>query len=202
MSAATTQLAREYELVYILRPSVNPSDARKVADRITQIVDNRGAKLTRVDNWGKRKLAYPIKKHTRGHFVLVKLVGGNDVVAELERNLRNLDDVMRWQTIRTEVEHDAVGIDHLPQRLRVRLVSGSVESHGSVTGNIDVAHDWNRSPPAGNCASGWNSRRYRIGTPSFRCASAVNSAIDASAKRPIRMISAMPGTSMASSSWW
>jgi small subunit ribosomal protein S6 len=100
--AETQRLAREYELVYILRPSVSPSEARKVADRITDVIDKRGAKLTRVDNWGKRKLAYPIEKHTRGVFVYVKLVGFTDVVAELERNLRNFDEVVRYQTVRLE----------------------------------------------------------------------------------------------------
>ena len=60
--AEAQRLAREYELVYILRPTVAPSEARKVADRITDVVQKRGAKLVRVDNWGKRKLAYPIRK--------------------------------------------------------------------------------------------------------------------------------------------
>jgi len=133
MSAATTQLAREYELVYILRPSVNPSDARKVADRITQIIDGRGAKLTRVDNWGKRKLAYPIKKHTRGHFVLVKLVGGNDVVAELERNLRNFDDVMRWQTIRTEIEHDLGSLEVDPDEVEFKEIEAGEDDEQDPT---------------------------------------------------------------------
>ncbi|MCZ7679563.1 MAG: 30S ribosomal protein S6 [Sandaracinaceae bacterium] len=114
------QLAREYELVYILRPSVSPSEARKVADRITDVLEKRGAKLTRVDNWGKRKLAYTIKKHTRGVFVYVKLVGFTDVVAELERNLRNLDEVMRYQTVRLEDVHDLTTLEVDPEEVQFR----------------------------------------------------------------------------------
>lgn len=125
--AETKRLAREYELVYILRPSVLPSEARKVADRITDVVEKRGAKLTRVDNWGKRKLAYPIEKHTRGIFVYVKLVGFTDVVAELERNLRNLDDVVRYQTVRLGDVEDTAGFQVDPEEVVFREIEAAGE---------------------------------------------------------------------------
>jgi small subunit ribosomal protein S6 len=121
----TERLAREYELVYIMRPTVAPSEARKVADRITDVVEKRGAKLTRVDNWGKRKLAYPIKKHTRGIFVYVKLVGFTDVVAELERNLRNLDEVVRYQTVRLEDVHDLSALQVDPDEVQFREIEAA-----------------------------------------------------------------------------
>ncbi len=123
----TERLAREYELVYILRPTVGPSEARKVADRITDVVEKRGAKLTRVDNWGKRKLAYPIEKHTRGVFVYVKLVGFTDVVAELERNLRNLDEVVRYQTVRLEDVHDLSTLQVDPEEVQFREIEAAAE---------------------------------------------------------------------------
>ncbi len=105
MSAAV-QLAREYELVYILRPNVGPSEAKKVSERIVDVVQKGGAKITRVDNWGKRRLAYQIDKHTRGIFVHVTFVAPSDLVAELERNLRILDSVIRYQTVRLENLYD------------------------------------------------------------------------------------------------
>jgi small subunit ribosomal protein S6 len=123
----TQQLAREYELIYIMRPSVSPSEARRVADKITEVVDKRGAKLTRVDNWGKRKLAYPIQKHQRGVFVYVKLVGLTDVVAELERNLRNLDEVMRYQTVRVADIEDPTAVQVDPEEVRFRDIEIAAE---------------------------------------------------------------------------
>jgi small subunit ribosomal protein S6 len=118
----TQQLAREYELIYILKPSVSPSEARKVAEKVTEVIDKRGAKLTRVDNWGKRKLAYPIHKHQRGIFVFVKLVGFSDVVAELERNLRNLDEVVRYQTVRVQEVLDLSGLTIDPEEVKFREI--------------------------------------------------------------------------------
>jgi len=91
--------AREYETIYILRPNVDPDEADRIATRVREVIASMGAKLLRLDNWGRRRLAYTIKKATRGVFVYVRYVGLNNVVAEVERNLRLIDDVVRHQTV-------------------------------------------------------------------------------------------------------
>lgn len=101
-AAAQKRLAREYELVYILTPNVDPDEADRVATRIQDVVTKLGGKITKVDSWGRRRLAYPIKKASRGVFIYVRMVGYSDLVAELERNLRNIDSVVRFQTVRRE----------------------------------------------------------------------------------------------------
>ncbi len=100
--------AREYETIYILRPNVDADEAGKVSDRVQDVMNRLGAKITKVDTWGKRKLAYPIKRFGRGIFVYVRYVAMNDVVAELERNLGILEPVIRFQTI---VNRDFVELD-------------------------------------------------------------------------------------------
>jgi small subunit ribosomal protein S6 len=105
MSAAE-KLQREYELVYILRPAVNAAEGRAVSERIQSVLERFGATVTKVDNWGKRKLAYPISDangtYKRGVFIYVRFVAPGDTVAELERNLRIVDTVIRYQTIRLD----------------------------------------------------------------------------------------------------
>ncbi len=98
-SGGLTRWAREYETIYILRPDVTAEDGERVANRIAETVARLSGKITKVDNWGKRRLAYTIEKHTRGIFVYVRYVGYNDLVAEIERNLRLFDNVVRFQTI-------------------------------------------------------------------------------------------------------
>ncbi|MBK6807316.1 MAG: 30S ribosomal protein S6 [Sandaracinaceae bacterium] len=98
-AAAPTRWAREYETIYILRPNVDSAEAEKVATRVREVMGRLNATLTKVDTWGKRRMAYPIQKHTRGIYVYLRYVGFGDIVAELERNLRLLDAVMRFQTI-------------------------------------------------------------------------------------------------------
>jgi small subunit ribosomal protein S6 len=112
-TAASIRWAREYETIYILRPTVKADEAAKVADRMVEVIDRLGGKITQVDNWGSRKLAYKIAKFSRGIYVYVKYVGFSDVVAEIERNLRLLEPVIRFQTIviREDVDMDAVEVD-------------------------------------------------------------------------------------------
>ncbi len=98
-SGGLTRWAREYETIYILRPDVTAEDGERIANRIAETVARLTGKITKVDNWGKRRLAYTIAKHTRGIFVYVRYVGYNDLVAEIERNLRLFDNVIRFQTI-------------------------------------------------------------------------------------------------------
>lgn len=105
--------ARDYETVYILRPTVDSDQAKKVADRVQEVMTKSGAKLTKVETWGVRRLAYAIAKHRRGIFVYIRFSAFGDVVAELERNLRLMEQVMRYQTIviGERVDLDAVDVN-------------------------------------------------------------------------------------------
>jgi small subunit ribosomal protein S6 len=98
-SAGQARRAREYETIYILRPSVNAEDADKVSRRLTDVVSGLQGKLIKLDSWGWRRLAYPIKGETRGVFIYARYAGYDDVVAEIERNLRLLEPVVRFQTV-------------------------------------------------------------------------------------------------------
>jgi small subunit ribosomal protein S6 len=97
---------REYETIYILRPDIDTESAEKVARRVTDVVDRLKGVLLKVDSWGRRKLEYPVQKHKKGIYVLVRYLGLSDMVAELERNLRMMDDVIKYQTVVLEKEVD------------------------------------------------------------------------------------------------
>jgi small subunit ribosomal protein S6 len=98
MSAAAKQKLREYEVVYVLAPNADNAEAERINAKVTEVVSGFGGKLIKLDNWGRRKLAYPIKRNTRGIFVYVKYVANPGVVAEIERNLRIADSVLRYQS--------------------------------------------------------------------------------------------------------
>jgi small subunit ribosomal protein S6 len=112
-AAAPIRWAREYETIYILRSDVDNAGAEKVVGRAKDVIARLDGTLTKLDNWGKRKLAYPIQKSNRGIFVYLKYVGYGDLVAELERNLRLLDEVVRFQTVLLEenIDPSAVAVD-------------------------------------------------------------------------------------------
>ena len=114
MSRAATapNRAREYETIYILKPDIDAENAERVGSRLAEVVGRESGQLTKVETWGRRKLAYAIAKHRRGVYVYLKYLGSGRVVSEVERNLRLFDGVLKYQTVlvRSDVEVDGVAI--------------------------------------------------------------------------------------------
>lgn len=94
--------AREYETIYVLRPDAGREASESISTRVQDVISKQRGALTRVENWGYRKLAYPVKKHGRGVYVYLKYLGDGVLVSELERNLRLQDAVLKFQTVRLE----------------------------------------------------------------------------------------------------
>ena len=100
--------AREYELIYIVRPDVAEEDLGTVQERTDKIIADRGGTVLKVDDWGSKRLAYDIQKHGKGHFVLFNFLSEPDTVTELERTLRIDDKVLRFLTVKV---HDRVDVE-------------------------------------------------------------------------------------------
>ncbi len=98
---------REYETIYILRPDTINDKVADVNGRVKTIIEERGGQILNVDNWGKRKLAYEIKKERKGIYLFWKYLGNPAIVAEFERNMRLLDPVMRYMTIKLDTDVSA-----------------------------------------------------------------------------------------------
>jgi small subunit ribosomal protein S6 len=114
--------AREYETIYVLKPDVAKDSAEKVAGRVEEVVQREGGMLTQVETWGRRSLAYPVENHRRGVYVYLKYLGGGALVSELERNLRMLDDVIKYQTVQTATEIDMGGIAVNPENVKFEAI--------------------------------------------------------------------------------
>jgi len=90
---------REYETIYILRPDTQNDRVADVNQRVRGIIESMGGVVLSVDNWGKRKLAYEIKKELKGIYLFWQYLGSPQVVTEFERNMRMLDPVIRYMTV-------------------------------------------------------------------------------------------------------
>ncbi len=91
--------AKEYETIYVLRGDVDADTAERVQARVAEVVARENGKLVKVDAWGRRRLAYPVQKQKRGVYVYLQYVGKGSLVAELERNLKLQDAVLKFQTV-------------------------------------------------------------------------------------------------------
>jgi small subunit ribosomal protein S6 len=97
---------REYETIYILRPNTANDGVAEVNTRVRHIIEGMGGKVTKVDNWGKRRLAYEVAKERKGIYLYWQYLANPGVVEEFERNLRMLDSVIRYMTVKVEVDID------------------------------------------------------------------------------------------------
>lgn len=91
---------REYETIYVLRPDAGREASQDISTRVESVMSKENGSLTRVENWGYRTLAYPVRKHNRGVYVYLKYLGNGSLVSELERNLRLQDVVLKFQTVK------------------------------------------------------------------------------------------------------
>jgi small subunit ribosomal protein S6 len=98
---------RTYESIFIVHPEVAGDDQTAIIDKYKTILSDQGADVLKVDNWGVRTLAYPVKKQTKGCFVLVIFDAEPTVIAEYERRMRIDDKVIKFQTIILEGGYEA-----------------------------------------------------------------------------------------------
>src|SRR5215471_3289095 len=127
---AAQKHAREYETIYVLRQDVDPDSADKVTARVADVVSRENDKLVKVETWDRRKLAYTVAKQRRGIYYYLKYLGGGAVVNELERNLRMLDNVLKFQTVllREDVIAESVTVD--PEEVKFARIEPSSEDEG------------------------------------------------------------------------
>jgi small subunit ribosomal protein S6 len=97
---------RKYETFFIVDPDL-PDEANAVIDeKIKNVVSSNGGSVLDYNPWGKKKLAYPVKKRNRGHYVLMEYAGGPELVAELERNMRLDERILKFITVKLEDRFD------------------------------------------------------------------------------------------------
>lgn len=93
---------REYETVFVVQPEISEEGRQAIADRLDGVLVKRGATRFELDDWGKRKLAYEIRKFQKGHYLVLHYGDDGAVVSELERALRLDDSVLRYLTIQVD----------------------------------------------------------------------------------------------------
>ena len=94
----------KYEVMYVIDTALEDQARADVITRFNGIVENNGGKVERVDEWGKRRLAYPINYKTEGYYVLMYMSAPSELPRELERNFKISDAILRYLVTRLEGE--------------------------------------------------------------------------------------------------
>lgn len=90
----------KYEAMYIVTPEMEDEAIKGVIEKFSGIITANGGEIERTDEWGRKKLAYPIDYKTEGYYVLVNFAAAPELPRELERNFRNDESILRYMVVR------------------------------------------------------------------------------------------------------
>ncbi len=96
---------RRYEVVVVLAPTLTEDEVEQSTETFKKTAEEKGAQIAEIEQWGKRKLAYPIKRHTEGIYIILTLEElSTEAVGELERRFKVSDSVIRFLTVRVDLD--------------------------------------------------------------------------------------------------
>ncbi len=95
---------RQYETMFVLRPEFDKEQAQAQVARFVAVIENNGGTIEKVSDWGKRRLAYEVKKYREGIYTLINFQSEAAVATELERNFKISEDVIRYLIVRKDEE--------------------------------------------------------------------------------------------------
>jgi len=95
---------RTYERVFIIDPGADDAEVMKLSEAIQKIITDQGGVITKIDMMGRRQLAYEINHQKEGSYVLLEVEGSGAEIAELERRMRVNDRILRYMTIRVDLD--------------------------------------------------------------------------------------------------
>jgi small subunit ribosomal protein S6 len=104
---------RHYEVVFLVHPDQS-EQVTSMVDRYRTLIEGKGGKIHRLEDWGRRQLAYPIKKAYKAHYILMNIECGTDVVAELDNSFYYNDAVLRNMIM----QRDAAATEESPMMRR------------------------------------------------------------------------------------
>lgn len=128
-------MSRDYELGFILNPEVNEEQTRAILERIEQIVRNYDGQVVKVNQWGRRRLAYPIQHHRDGNYVFIDMILAPETVLELDRTLRVSEEVLRHLIIR----RDPKAVQKEREEREARAAATATQAQASATASPEPA---------------------------------------------------------------
>ena len=116
----------KYESIFILNPTLTEEATKALVEKFNTLITANGGEIEKVEEWGKRRLAYAIDYKTEGYYVLVNFSAASELPLELERNLKITESVIRYQTVR--ILERKVGIKPRAPRVMAAPVQAAEET--------------------------------------------------------------------------
>lgn len=95
-----------YEHVFLARQDASPQQVDALIEQLKSIIESNGGKIAKVENWGLKSLAYRIKKNRKAYYALLNIDAPAPALAEMERQMRINEDILRFMTVRVETHEE------------------------------------------------------------------------------------------------
>ena len=99
-------MMRYYETIFVVHPNLGEEEYKEVLKKFTTLTERAKGVLVKLDEWGTQKLAHRVKKSDRGYYVLMSYCGGPGITAEIERDLKLDERVLKFQSVKISDEAD------------------------------------------------------------------------------------------------
>ena len=119
---------RHYETVFIINPELSEEDTQATVEKFTGILDAGGATLVKLDLWGRRRLAYEVKKFSKGFFVLMDYGADPSAVDEMERNFKIDERVIRFLTVKKNDVFDLDAIARAEEEAKAKAAQRAAQA--------------------------------------------------------------------------
>lgn len=115
---------RYYETLYIVNPDLTGETYKEVLEKFTDLIEKQKGVIVKVDEWGRQKLAYEVKKFDTGSYVLMNYCCEPGITAELERDLKLDDRVLKFQTVKLADKAEPQALIREQEEARTETVAG------------------------------------------------------------------------------
>lgn len=118
---------RQYETAFLIAPNLPEEDNEKLVSQLAEVVSKKKGNMINVDEWGKRKLAYPIQKFEEAYYVFFLYEGDPSIPVELERRFKQTETIIRYMTVKNEITEGAKRRGRAPTKRKREAIGVEVE---------------------------------------------------------------------------
>ncbi|TNE86766.1 MAG: 30S ribosomal protein S6 [Deltaproteobacteria bacterium] len=130
----------EYELVIIIRPDIDEAQVKGLVEKVEAVITADGGHILHRDDWGQRKLAYPIGNHQKGHYFVLYNLAQASTIAEVERVIRITEGLIRFLTVRKGEAVDVESrIKEAAEQARIREAEAKARAEAEAKAAAEAA---------------------------------------------------------------
>ena len=119
---------KRYETIYIINPTLDADSLGEVVTKFSDLIKRLKGYIVKVNEWGKRKLAYEVRRFDKGYYIVLDFCGLPEIVKELERNLKLDDRILKYLTVKIDEDVDPEDLAGKEQKKEDKIEDSTNES--------------------------------------------------------------------------